>query len=75
MPASPSITTQSSWRTSRLASRAPTTAGMSMLRATIAVWEVRPHIGDEAGEQAALELQHVCRRDVVGHQHQGSSPA
>ena len=42
MPASPSMTTQSSWRISRLASRAPTTAGMSMLRATIAVCEVLP---------------------------------
>ena len=36
------MTTQSSWRISRLASRAPTTAGMSMLRATIAVCEVLP---------------------------------
>ena len=41
-PASPSITTQSSCRIRRLASRAPTTAGMSMLRATIAVCDVRP---------------------------------
>ena len=36
-PASPSMITQSSWRTSWLAPRAPTTAGMSMLRATMAV--------------------------------------
>ena len=28
------------------------------------------HVGDEAREDAALELQHVGRRDVVGHQHQ-----
>ena len=42
VPASPSMTSQSSWRISRLASRAPTTAGMSMLRATIAVCEVLP---------------------------------
>ena len=41
-PASPSMMTQSSWRTSWLALRAPTTAGMSMLRATMAVCEVRP---------------------------------
>ena len=41
-PASPSMMTQSSWRTSWLARRAPTTAGMSMLRAMIAVCEVRP---------------------------------
>ncbi|MPM60807.1 hypothetical protein SDC9_107661 [bioreactor metagenome] len=41
-PASPSITTQSSWRTSWLALRAPTTAGMSMLRATMAVCDVLP---------------------------------
>ena len=27
-------------------------------------------VGDEAGEDAALELQHVGRRDVVGDQHQ-----
>ena len=36
------ITIQSSWRTRRLASRAPTTAGMSMLRATMAVCELVP---------------------------------
>ncbi len=41
-PSSPSMITQSSWRTSWLALRAPTTAGMSMLRATMAVCEVRP---------------------------------
>ena len=41
-PASPSMMTQSSWRISWLASRAPTTAGMSMLRATMAVCEVLP---------------------------------
>jgi hypothetical protein len=41
-PASPSMMTQSSCRTSWLAVRAPTTAGTSMLRATIAVCEVRP---------------------------------
>ena len=65
------MTTQSSWRISRLASRAPTTAGMSMLRATIAVCEVLPaDVGDEAEEDAALELQHVGRRDVVGDEHQ-----
>ena len=41
-PASPSMMTQSSWRTSWLALRAPTTAGMSMLRATMAVCEFLP---------------------------------
>ncbi len=41
-PSSPSMITQSSWRTSWLAPRAPTTAGMSMLRATMAVCELRP---------------------------------
>ncbi len=41
-PASPSMMTQSSWRTSWLTPRAPTTAGMSMLRATMAVWLVLP---------------------------------
>ena len=34
--------TQSSWLMRWLAVRAPTTAGMSMLRATIAVWLVLP---------------------------------
>ncbi len=41
-PASPSITTQSSCRIRWLAERAPTTAGMSRLRATMAVWLVLP---------------------------------
>ena len=41
-PASPSMMTQSSWRTSWLQVRAPTTAGMSMLRATMAVCDVLP---------------------------------
>jgi len=41
-PASPSMMTQSSCLISWLALRAPTTAGMSMLRATIAVCEVLP---------------------------------
>ena len=41
-PASPSMMTQSSWRTNWLALRAPTTAGMSRLRATMAVCEVLP---------------------------------
>ena len=51
--------------------RAPTTAGMSMLRATIAVCEVcAADVGDEAGEHALLELQHVGRREVVRDQHQ-----
>ena len=36
--------TQSSWRTSWLAARAPTTAGMSILRATMAVWLVLPPV-------------------------------
>ena len=30
-----------------------------------------PHVGDKAFEHAALEAQHVGRRDVAGHQHQG----
>ncbi|MCY1533075.1 hypothetical protein D9M68_683830 [compost metagenome] len=34
--------TQSSWLIRWLAERAPTTAGMSMLRATMAVWLVLP---------------------------------
>ncbi len=41
-PASPSMISRSSWRTRSLATRAPTTAGMSMLRATMAVWLVLP---------------------------------
>ena len=41
-PASPSMMTQSSWRTNWLLKRAPTTAGMSRLRATMAVCEVLP---------------------------------
>ena len=41
-PASPSMMTQSSCWMSWLALRAPTTAGMSMLRATMAVCEVLP---------------------------------
>jgi len=41
-PASPSMMTQSSCWISWLALRAPTTAGMSMLRATMAVCEVLP---------------------------------
>ena len=41
-PASPSMMTQSSCSISWLAERAPTTAGMSMLRATMAVWLVLP---------------------------------
>ena len=41
-PCSPSITSQSPWRIISLAWRTPTTAGISMLRATMAVWEVLP---------------------------------
>src|SRR5665647_2630858 len=41
-PASPSMMTQSSWRTNWLDKRAPTTAGISRLRATMAVCEVLP---------------------------------
>ena len=41
-PASPSMMIQSSCCTSRLAPRAPTIAGMPMLRATMAVCEVLP---------------------------------
>ena len=41
-PASPSMMIQSSWRTNWLQVRAPTTAGMSILRATIAVCDVLP---------------------------------
>ena len=29
------------------------------------------YVGDESGKHALLELQHVGRRQVVGHQHQG----
>ncbi|MNY13750.1 hypothetical protein D3C86_1469010 [compost metagenome] len=41
-PASPSMMIQSSWRISSLALFTPTAAGMSRLRATMAVCEVRP---------------------------------
>jgi hypothetical protein len=69
------MTIQSSWRTSRLASRAPTTAGMSMLRATMAVCELRAaDVGDEPGEHAALELQHVGGATSLATSTNGSSP-
>ena len=49
-----------------------TTAGTPMLRATMAVWDgAAPEVGDEGGEAAAAQAQHVGGRNIVRHDDQG----
>ena len=65
-PASPSMMTQSSCSISCEACDMPTAAGMSRLRATIAVCEFWPPTSvTKPMKRAVAELQHVGRRNVM----------
>ena len=73
-PASPSMITQSSWRISRLASRADHGRDVHAPRDDRRVRGSTADVGDESEEYTALELQHVGRGDVAATSTSGSSP-